>query len=247
MTNEAFQNDDDLFNYDPSTESVNNEPNFSTSSSGTKYNSDILDSISKKFEDDKDIDTLGMLGIRIKFAQSLVNSYTEFIQRSVVPFHKAVHETLDEITNGRFSMIHMYNYLEQNILRRLNIRFLLETAFLDQGNISEQFKEFIKNTKMDLDETFIQVHINTTLDINNHVINNERSLYVELAEKLNRVPLSVITSAEPDIGDVLELTYTSSKSYHQDVFEALFASYSDEQYTQKLSSLYSTEVRISRI
>ena len=119
MTNEAFQNDDDLFNYDPSTESVNNQPNFSTSSSGTKYNSDILDSISKKFEDDKDIDTLGMLGIRIKFAQSLIGSYTEFIQRSVVPFHKAVHETLDEITNGRFSMIHMYNYLEQNILRRL--------------------------------------------------------------------------------------------------------------------------------
>jgi hypothetical protein len=247
MTNEAFSNDDDLFSYDPSQEPVVDKPDFSASASG-KINSDILEDISKRIDGSKDDDILGSFSMKVRFAQSFIESYTYFIQTSHTFFHRAVHQTLDQLTSGRFSMIYMFNHLEHNLLRRLNVKYILENTFLDTGEpSSEDFQTFLKRVGLDLDETFIGCYIQSNIDINNHVINNERSLYMELAERLDLNPHHVIANSNPTLDDLVGSLPTSIDRYHQEMYEAMFASLADSGYTNKLSDLYSEKVRLSQI
>ena len=247
MTNEAFSNDDDLFSYDPTQEQVVDKTDFSASSSG-KNNSDILDDISKRIDGTKDDDILGSFSMKIRFAQSFIESYTYFVQTSNAFFDRAVHQTLDQLTSGRFSMIYMFNHLEHNLLRRLNVKYILENTFLDSGEpSSDDFKTFAKKVGLDLDEVFVGCYIESNIDINNHVINNERSLYMELAERLDLNPHDVIADSNPTLDELIESLPTTVDRYHQEMYEAMFASLADSGYTNKLSDLYSDKVRLSQI
>lgn len=251
MTNEAFSNDDDLFSYNPDEEKQIQSSDFYSSASG-KNTSEIFDDISKRIDDTKDDDILGSFSLKIRFAESLLNTYVRFVRPSNAFFHKAVHQTLDQLTSGRFSMFYMFNFLEQNIIRRLNVTFLFENAFLEKaedGNlqISNEFKQFLDQIHMDSDNTFVNCYIKTNLYINNHILNNERSMYTQLAEKLGLPMNPVIADPNPPLEDLVHSLNTSVTDYHDTMYKSMFESLSDTQYTDRLSELYSNPVRINKI
>ena len=248
MTSESFASDDDLFGYDPSQESsslpinpINSSPDYSSS--------DIFQDIGKRIDSSKDNDLIGSFTLKIRFAQSLLEAYTEFVQPTTVFFHKAVHQTLDKLTNGNFSFIYMYNYLEQNIIKRLHIKYLIESSFLSEDNssISSDFKSFLSKIGLDIDSTFIKIHIRTNIDINNHILNNERSLYMNLAEKLSYTPHPLIDNPEPNSNDIHESIPNSIQGYHENMYESIFMSLADSNYTDKLSQLYLSPVKVSQL
>jgi len=239
MSNESFASDDDLFSYDPSVETAKPQSSFE------KNNSEILQNISKKIEENKDEDLIGSLGLRVKMAESILASYAEFIKINSVFFNKSVHQVLDQLTDGNFSLIYSYNFLESNIVRRINIKFLLQSIFLEKGKSSEQFKKFMSKFDLGFDESFVDIYINPTLMINDHIINNERAMYVNLAIKLNRTPSPVITNPDPKIEDLIALVPSNVHHYHHQMFESIQESLPD--YIQDLSFLYSGEVKLSAI
>jgi hypothetical protein len=251
MTNEAFNNDDDLFSYDPDqTKHIQSNDFYSSASDNTT--SGVFDDISKRIDDTKDDDILGSFSLKIRFAESLLDTYNKFVRPSNVFFHKAVHQTLDQLTNGRFSMFYMYNFLEQNIIRRLNVSYLFENAFLQKTEdgsleISSEFKQFLDQIKMDSDNNFVNCYIKTNLHINNHVLNNERSMYAQIAEKLDLPMHPVIADPNPPLQDLIHTLATSVSDYHDTMYKSMFESLSDAQYTEKLSELYSNPVRITKI
>lgn len=250
MTNESFANDDDIFSYDPSTEKIVNQPDFSSSASN-KSTGDIFEDISKRIEQTKDDDILGSFSMKVRFAESLLSSYTHFVRFNQVFFHKAVHQTLDQLTSGRFSMLYMFNYLEQNIIRRLNINYLLSNIFTEKDDnvirASEDFKLFMKKVQVDLDDTFISCYIETNLEINNHVLNNERSMYAHLAEKLELEMHPAISDPQPSVQTLLDSFSENITEHHQVLTESMYASLLDSDYLNKVSHLYSSPVRLTQI
>lgn len=246
MTYQSFSNnDDDLFSYDPSSAPVNNH------SSKDNFNaSEVIESISKRVEDTKDDEFLGSSSIRVRFAQSFLTAYTHFVGYGAVFFHKAIHQTLDVLTSGRFSMLYMFNYLEYNILRRTNIKFLLENTFFDKGEIDidlDNFKKFMNKAGFDLDEFFIALYIKTNIEINDHVINNERSMYLLLADKLQISPHPILVNPNPTIKELSDSFSTDASEYHESLFNDIFASLADSEYLQNLSNLSSIKVGFTQI
>jgi len=247
MTNQPFaSDDDDLFAYDPSLNSTQN--NISSSNKIISDSSDMIQNISKQIEKSKDDDILGSFSTRIRFAQALLVAYTEFISFGAIFFHKAVHQTLDRLTSGNFSMLYMFNYLEYNILRRTNIKFLLQNTFLDNEQEAViQFKKFVDKTGFSLDDSFISLYIKTNIEINDHVTNIERSMYIALSEKLQITPNPVIINPNPTVQELSDSTPSSLAEYHDELFRSMFSSLADSAYLQNLSDLSSVQVRLSQI
>lgn len=244
MTYQSFSNDDeDLFSYDPT--SAPSDTSLPKTDFGA---SEVMQSISKRIEKSKDDDILGSFSTRIRFAQSLLIAYTEFVSFGAVFFHKAVHQTLDNLTSGHFSLLYMYNYLEYNILRRINIKYLLEGAFINQkDSVIHDFKKFMDKTGMSLDQNFISMYVKTNLDINDHIINTERSMYLLLAEKLQTSPHPVVIDPNPTIKELSDSFSSDASEYHEELFANIFASLVDSQYLQNLSNLSSTKVGFTQI
>ena len=244
MTYQSFSNnDDDLFSYDPSSAPVNNF------SSKDNFNaSEVIENISKRVDDNKDGNILGASNTRIRFAQSFLTAYTEFVGYGAVFFHKAVHQSLDSLTSGRFSLLYMFNYLEYNILRRINIKYLLESTFIDKEKIDlDGFKKFMDKTGFSLDEFFISLYIKTNIEINDHVINNERSMYLLLADKLQISPHPVVLNPNPTIKELSDSFSSDASEYHESLFNDIFVSLADSEYLQNLSDLSSTKVGFTQI
>jgi len=244
MTYQSFSNnDDDLFSYDPSPTPANNN------SFKTNFNaSEVMESISKNVEKSKDDNILGSFSTRIRFAQSLLVAYTEFVSFGAVFFHKAVHQTLDTLTSGNFSLLYMFNYLEYNILRRINIKYLLENTFIDEKDVAVQdFKKFMDKTGFSLDESFTSMYIKTNLEINDHIINNERAMYLLLANKLQASPNPIIVDSNPTMKELSDSFASSAAEYHEELFNSIFASLADSEYLQNLSNLSSIKVGFTQI
>lgn len=244
MTYQSFSNnDDDLFSYDPLSAPINESVSKDNLSS-----SDIIQSISKRVEETKDDNILGSYSTRIRFAQSLLIAYTEFVSFGAVFFHKAVHQSLDTLTSGHFSLLYMFNYLEYNILRRINIKYLLENTFIYKEKVDlEEFKKFVDKTGLNLDESFISMYIKTNLDINDHVINNERAMYLLLADKLQTSPHPVVVNPNPTIKELSDSFSSDASEHHELLFNNIFASLADSEYLKNLSDLASTKVGFTKI
>lgn len=239
----SSNNDDDLFSYDPSSTPVNNiafETNFNSS--------EVMENISKKIEKSKDDDILGSFSTRIRFAQSLLIAYGEYVGWGATFFHKSIHQTLDSLTSGTFSLLYMFNYLEYNILRRLNIKHLLEGTFIKKHDeVVQEFKKFMDKTGFSLDENFISMYINTNLEINDHVINNERAMYLLLADKIQKIPNPTIVNPNPSIKDLSDSFIMRTSDYHEELFNDIFASLADSEYLQNLSNLASIKIGFNQI
>lgn len=243
MSNQPMFNDDDLFSYDPSLDLPKDK--VLSSNSFAKDNSEILNNISKKFVEDKDEDFNGSLGSHIKMAYSVITAYSDFVKIDTLFFHKSIYQSLDRLTNGSFSLLYSYNFLENNLIRRINIKFLLESVFYAEGINAERFKEFTDKLGVRIDSHFINSYIDTNIEINDHIINNERAMYLRLAKKLNIEPNHLLVMPNPSIEDLINLIDDSLADYHTKFFNLIQSSHSD--YTEDLSLLCSSEVKISAL
>lgn len=183
MSDPFSQSDDDLFNYDP----INDKS--SQSSTNSKNSSNFYNQISQTIETNDSDNFLELNAVRVKFSQAIIGSYNFWLQPAFDrAYSSSVTTILDELTNGKFTTLYVYNTLSLNIVRRNQLVFLLSGAFDTSANSHESFSNFINKLGVDPSSSYIPTYVGTLVKISLHIVQREKAMYAYLAKKLGLVP-----------------------------------------------------------
>jgi hypothetical protein len=246
MSESISQNDDDLFNYDPSKEktSAHNISSFSDTSN-SKVSNEVYEQIAKSIDQNDDENFLKLNGLRMKFSQAILNSYDFWLSPVyTVSYFATTVTVLDQLTDGKFSDLFLYNYLENSIVRRSHIIFLLTETF-DSKNIkdSESFDRFLEKMEIKLTDAYVPTYVGTLVRISSHILSKQRAMYISLANKLNIVPNSVIFDAHPSIEEVFKATqFDNIAGVQEAVIARSFNSNFSGSFVEKLNNLNATNI-----
>jgi hypothetical protein len=246
MSTEPYRdNDDDLFNYDPS-QDLRSEPvtNFSISTSNHSSGNEVLDDMYRNIEKvSGDFDEQN-IRFRVGLADSLYSAYEAFISKSQVISHIAsTSEILDELTNGKYSALYACRQIEQNIFRRLGVHFLV-TAILENNAQDEEgltFKEFLKKVDINIPDDFVSTYFSTLFRISTHILNVERAMYITLCNKLGIVPNSKALDNDSSIKEVNNAVPMSASSFREMQFSTTISSMYDESFIQSINSIFPSD------
>jgi hypothetical protein len=244
MSDLFYQDDDDLFSYDPSKE-VSKPTDFSSSTLNQKdQNNEIYSHISKNINDNDDVALDGIDGLRIKFSQAVLGSYDFWLaSASPVAYTNTLNSIMDQITGGRFSDLYLYNYLEINIIRRMHISHIMNDAFSAEGlKDTDNFKSFMKRIGVDIADSYVPVYIGTMIRITNHIIAQERSMYLALAEKMQITPNPTVLDADYHYDTIIKNAKSSVQQSQRDLLDLKFAHNSDHVFFDKLNNMNNTQV-----
>lgn len=204
MSNYIGANDDDLFDYDPSLETINEtKEDFSktnlddiSSFNLTKDQEQILNQIKEKFSNDSDLigpeDSKKVFVLNSEIYNSLQAAVSTVVVEGVGKSHfgKAVHICLDELTNGRFSMLNLYHKYELKICRKIGMIAILDkmAVMKDDETIPGMLDVLSQVLKTEFTPLFIKSTFNTTVNILIHSLNVDKVIYRFLAQKLGIEP-----------------------------------------------------------
>lgn len=189
-------NDDDLFDYDPSTETTHTSDNTETfatepitglSKDQEKLLKQVKDNLSNSdadlIEENGKVNTLRS-ELYTSF-QAAINTLVENIR--VEHFSKAINVTLDELTQGRFSMLNLFYKYEIKICRKTTLIALFDKVLLTQDDDEKSpFIETIsKLLNLEISPLYIKSSFAATNKILIHSLTIDKIIYQFLAEKLN--------------------------------------------------------------
>jgi len=245
MSTESYrQDDDDLFDYDPSLEKPISSTYDSKINSNPTSDNQVLDDIYRQM--DNLVHESGVEHInefRIRLTDSFYEAYHEFKSKSSVVAHiQSVHMILDEMTNGRFSKIYFLKHLEQNIFRRLSIHYLV-SAITDQNDQEGlTFKEFLAKADIQVTDDFVNIYFGTALKISSHTLNIERAMYMAACQELNVTPNSLVIHEDLTPTDIAKAFHATASSFKKTVFDSIYSEMSNSQsLPQALSNIFSSE------
>lgn len=246
MSDAFSQSDDDLFSYDPSQEKKKNT-SFDSFSVNSKPNNELYDQIAKDIKNNDEDNFLEINELRVKFSQAVLGSYYFWVNPSTaVSYVNTVTTVLDQLTNGRFSDLYLYNNLEITILRRSQLVYLLDGTFnQDNHKNDESFKSFMKKLGVDVDQTYIPTYVGTLIRISNSILARERSMYLELAQKLNIVPNPAvldINSDKDDTDNMAASLKSTVNSIQEDHLSNIFIANFSESFVNKLNNMNQSNI-----
>jgi hypothetical protein len=232
------QDDDDLFSYDPSTEKIQ-EPVYSSISDIKSTDNTLLSDLSKNIKNNDDETFDGSTEVRVKLAEAILSSYDKWIaSSSSVAYFSTLNIMMDELTNGRFSVMYFYNTVEQKILRRINVNTLIGEAFDSKNhNGSETLKEFLAKIGIAFDGPYLSTYVGTLLRISNHILVRERAMYLSLAEKLQLPPNPLIIQDSPDFNEVIAVSKFTVTDHQTKIIEDQFIQNSNQEFMEKLNNM----------
>lgn len=245
MSTQPFsENDDDLFNYDPSQDNrPKYEPVVTPSTSGSQNK--VLDDLYRGIENITNDITNKDASFRVGVADALYEAYQEYLLGSLPLAHlSSVLQTLDELTDYRFGALQTCRYIEQNIFRRLNIHALIQ-AILENNARDEEgytFKEFLQKANIDIPDDFVTVYFSTLFRISNHVLNVERAQYMDLCAKLEITPnpLAIDPTALPR--DIVAALPLNAQDIYAPYINSVLSNTFDEQRVSSIQSIFSSDV-----
>jgi hypothetical protein len=244
MSDAFSQSDDDLFSYDPAKEEKSVP--FDYFSNNSKSNHELYEKISKDIKNNSDSNFLAINGLKIKFSQAVLGSYNFWVDSSAdVSYYKAASQILDQLTNGRFTDLYLFNTLESNIIRRIQIVSLLDSAFGDMAHESDSFKQFLAKLDIDTDQAYIPTYIGTLVRISQHILSKERSMYFCLSEKLGIDPNPIVNESsfsEQKIFDLAKSMDSSSDNIHNMALNNNFINNFSDSFIDKLNNITSTNI-----
>jgi len=244
MSTEQYRdNDDDLFDYDPSKDNnVQPVTNFSTSTSNHSSGNEVLDDMYRsieKFSGEADEENIKF---RVGLAGSLYSAYETFVSKSQVVSHiSSTAEILDELTNGKYSALYACRQIEQNIFRRLGVHFLVSAILEDNAKDEEgvTFKEFLQKMNLDIPQDFVSTYFSTLFRISSHILNVERAMYISLCNKLEIVPNSKALDPEASIKDINDAIPMTASDFREQQFSSTLSRLYDESFVQSINSIFS--------
>jgi len=231
------QNDDDLFDYDPSTEKQK-EVSYN-SVSDVKSDNKLLSDLSRDIKDNDDQTFDGNTEIRVKLAEAIIGSYDKWINNaSSVAYFSTLNVMLDELTNGRFSIMYFYNTIEQKILRRININSLIGQSFIVKDDDDKDvLKQFLAKIGASYDGPYISTYVGTLIRISNHILLRERAMYLSLAEKFQLPSNPLISEVNPSFEEVIAFSKFTVTDQQEKIIQNQFIHNSDQSFLDRLNSI----------
>lgn len=244
MSTESYrQDDDDLFDYDPSSDKPTTSYDSKINTNPTSDNQ-VLDDIYRQMDNLVHEDGPESINeFRIRLTDSFYEAYYEFSNKSSTVAHiESVHMTLDEMTNGRFSKIYFLKTLEQNIFRRLSIHFLISAIIDENEGDGINFKEFLAKANIHVSDDFIPVYFTTALKISSHTLDVERSLYMASCNELGVTPNSLVIHDDLTTADVAKGFHPTASTFKKSVFDIVHAEIAkSESFAQAVSNIFNAE------
>lgn len=235
----AFDNDDDLFDYEPeSNDSSNISIDYETDSLKlTQEEQEFVNSIKSSQN------YFGNLNeAEVKLAVGYLESSYNFIEKESSPNGHlfALRYTMDELTEGRFSLLELFKTTEMKILRLLSFINLSESIFGDDG---QSFKEILKDIfDIDVGDLHVRLIYNTHLAISRHSLVINRNIYTQLSEKLN-IPIEPKLLENNIDVDEIKISYSNlAENVHTNIIKQL----AEEGLTSKVSEAFTTHVNYNQ-
>jgi len=246
MSDAFSQSDDDLFAYEPSREVKNTNSIYDSYSSNSKQNNELYDQISRNIQDNDEENFLEINALRVKFSQAVLGSYDFWISPTTPSsYASTVAQVLNQLTDGRFSDLYLFNNLEANIIRRSQLIYLLDGTFKGENSESDSFKSFTKKIGVDVDQSYVPTYVGTLVRISTHILAKERSMYLELAQKLDIVPNPTALENQ-DSGSVLDQmgsdVHSSVQTKQQNHLSNTFISNFSESFVSKLNNMNNSNI-----
>lgn len=273
MSYSISDNDDDLFDYDPSQETSTQvidqqytETPVSDISSDdqTKHQREFINSLKTNINDaDADLDLHDDTKMNVLVSnlygsfQEAINTFVGMISKDT--FSRSVHITLDELTNGRFSMLNMFHYYESRIISRIALINLFGTVFhndsldADEEAIAPFLQKVSDLLKINFTKNYYNSTFNVTIDILNHSLTIDKVIYQFLGDKLH-LPLNELTTLdfnELNSADLERIMHNlTSDGFRQTMHEAMLESFMSVESTennvtlkQRVKDVFNTEVQ----
>jgi hypothetical protein len=178
MTNEFFDNDDDLFS--------------ETSSQSSSI--PLAPDVDTFLEQTKDyIDSKGINSGRFAIRTGMITAFYEMSNRFIFDtdaLSRSMAASLNRLTNNGFQKELYADVLEESILKRFAIKEFLE-AMLSEDT-AKNIKLASQKLKLDLDETYIRSYFGSMDKIMTHSIERNIKIYEALCPEINRVPMKSI-------------------------------------------------------
>jgi len=246
MSDSFAQSDDDLFAYDPSKETKSSNASYDSLSSNSKQTNEFYDKISKDIKDNDEDNFLEINALRVKFSQAMIGSYNFWITPTVpVAYSNTVTQVLDQLTNGKFSDLFLYNTLESNIIRRSQLMYLLNGTFNKETSETDSFKSFMKKIGVDTDQGYVPTYVGTLIRISMHILARERSMYLDLAHRLQIVPNPLVLEDNSSLDLMQEMSraiHTTVEGSQETYLVKRFISNFSESFAFKLNSMNNSNI-----
>ena len=172
--------DDDLFEYDPDTEVTQTQaiPQSNTTDLSDREK-DLIDNIKEHFDH-----TEGSIkGLEITLASAFYNALstsTDAFNQSATL--KSIKMTLDELTDGRYSLIEYFNTIESKIAHKIFFLNLCDAVFEGDQTYADIVKEIFD---IELTNLHLQTVYYPTIQILRHTLELDKATYLQLSEQLN--------------------------------------------------------------
>jgi len=240
--NSYSQSDDDLFDYDPSIEKPKEQ--LYNPVSDIKSDNTLLSDLSRNIKNNDDQTFDGHTEIRVKLAEAILGSYDKWINNaSSVAYFSTLNTMLDELTNGRFSVMYFYNTIEQKILRRININTLIGESFIVKNdNTKDSLKDFLGRIGISYDGPYLSTYVGTLVRISNHILIRERAMYLSLSERLQLPCNPLISQDSPNFEEVIALSQFTVTDQQEKIIQNQFIHNSDEYFLEKLNNINLTNI-----
>jgi len=233
----TFDNDDDLFDYEPepnNTSTIFTDQDFQNDSSKlTHEEQEFVNSIKNSQN------YFGNLNAsEVKLAVGYLDSSYNFIEKESSPSGHlfALRYILDQMTEGRFSLLELFKTTEMKILRLLSFINLSESIFGDDG---QNFKEILKDIfDIDVGDMHVRLIYGTHLAISRHSLLINRSLYSQLSEKLG-MPVDSRLFQDDITFEEIKISYAHlTQNIHNNIIKQL----AEEGLTSKVSEAFTSNV-----
>jgi len=235
----SSSNDDDLFEYDPELEDdFNYSINHSSDSSSTEDN--IINKINGNIEDIESFvsEKGNVIGTKAALALAFHETVEHFIYSSLPEGDlKSIKITLDNLTNGQYSLINMFHRLEIRISRRMHFLSIFETVFNDETLPEFMVKTFKDVFNFDMTSFHIRTCYISSLSICNHALIIDRSIYQHLSNKLG-IPVKQ-ELFDPPTEMTKENHEVDLQSYTQTVVRNIYKSMSEDGLLDQLNQNFS--------
>lgn len=229
--------DDDLFDYDPDQEDQSTKTfSYDEDHNLTSKEQDFVDSIKESISDQNG----SINALETNLAIAFVSSVTKYIQTdSLANGHLSTTRILlDELTNGRFSLLELFKTTEHKILKMMAVLQLSESLFSsDHSNFSGLLQKFFN---IEVSHVHIRSTYNVHIAITRHALLLNRTLYSQLSETLD---LPVIPELFDDNSDIDKINISYHNLVHN-IHTNIISELSSSGLTSKVSEVFGTDVQL---
>lgn len=242
MSNYLSDNDDDLFDYDPSlsqdsapsVEAARSSSTGGSTSSVSGSEKDFVDSFKNNINTDLDADLdsdKNLISAPISHLYSSFHDAVDSFISSVRRDHhsKSVHITLDQLTDGRFSLVNLFYFYEMRLGRRIALVKLFGSIFhRDSDSLSPLLEEISSLLKIKFTSLYYQSTFLSTINILNHTVMMDRIIYQFLAGKtgLSVQPFLLNDVNEMDLSEIETLVSSLDiHSFRRSTQDAMFTAF----------------------